>query len=128
MKLITKEIEKLFEKYPIGSQEELLGDARVIVKFFNPTGAGTWLITEGSKMEDGDYEMFGYCNLGDDELAELGYVYLSELENLSLPFGLKVERDLYLPKDINLVDLIRREGFEVPAFLEKEYELEDEIE
>lgn len=128
MKLITKEIEKLFEKYPIGSQEELLGEAKVIVKFFNPTGAGTWIITEGNKMEDGDYEMFGYCNLGDDECAELGYVYLSELEDLDLPLGLKVERDLYLPKDINLADLIKREGFRVPDFLQKEDELENEIE
>ena len=128
MKLITKEIEKLFEKYPIGSQEELLGEAKVIAKFFNPTGAGTWIITEGNKMENGDYEMFGYCNLGDDECAELGYVYLSELEDLDLPLGLKVERDLYLPKDINLADLIKREGFRVPDFLQKEDELENEIE
>ena len=83
MKLITKELEKLFEKYPIGSQDGLGGKAKVIAKFFNPTGVGTWIITEGNKLENGDYEMFGYCHLGDDEMAEFGYVMLSELENVS---------------------------------------------
>ena len=46
MKLITKELEKIFEKYPIGSQDGLSGKAKVIAKFFNPTGVGTWIITE----------------------------------------------------------------------------------
>lgn len=41
MKLITKEIIKLFEKYPIGSQDGKGGDATVIVKFFYPAGAAT---------------------------------------------------------------------------------------
>lgn len=44
MKLLTKELEKIFEKYPIGSQEKLGGNAKVIAKFFNPIGAGTWLL------------------------------------------------------------------------------------
>lgn len=129
MKLMTKELEKIFEKYPIGSQDGLLGEAKVIAKFFNPTGVGTWLITEGNKMEDGDYEMYGYCHLGDDDCAEFGCVFLSELENLELPFGLSVERDLYMPKDINIVDAIKRNGFSVPSFLLKEEnEIEQEFE
>ncbi|UKI27088.1 MAG: DUF2958 domain-containing protein [Bacilli bacterium] len=65
------------------------GKAKVLVKYFNPVGAGTWLITEGNKLENGDYEMFGYCHLGDDDFAELGYVMLSELENITLFGGLK---------------------------------------
>lgn len=85
MKLITKELEKIFEKYPIGAQDGLGGKAKVIAKFFNPIGPGTWLITEAEKLENGDYEMFGYCHLGDDEMAEFGYVRLSELEQLQLP-------------------------------------------
>lgn len=89
MKLITKELEELFEKYPIRSQDGLLGEAKVLVKFFNPTGAGTWLIIEGSKLDNGDYEMFGYCHLGDNETAELGSIYLSTLEDLKLPFRIK---------------------------------------
>ena len=88
MKLMTKELERQFEKYPIGSQDGLLGDSKVIVKYFNPAGVGTWLITEGNKLENGDYELFGYCHLGDDQNAEFGYVMLSQLEELQLPFGL----------------------------------------
>ena len=117
MKLVTKELAELFKKYPIGSQDGLGGQAKVIAKFFNPVGVGTWLIIEGSKLENGDYEMFGYCHLGDDEFAELGYVYLSELENLKLPYGLSVERDLYMKKNITLVDAIKVNNFEVPSFL-----------
>lgn len=33
MKLITKELEKIFEKYPIGAQDGLGGKAKVIAKF-----------------------------------------------------------------------------------------------
>lgn len=116
MKLITKELEELFEKYPIGSQDGLGGQAKVIVKYFNPVGAGTWFITEGNKLENGDYEMFGYCHLGDDEFAELGYVMLSELEKLNLPLGLKIERDLYLPKNCTLVDAIQKIGINPPQY------------
>ena len=52
MKLITKEIEALFEAHPFGSQDELGFDAKVLVKYFNPCGAGTWLITEAEKQEE----------------------------------------------------------------------------
>lgn len=122
MKLITKELEKTFEKYPIGSQDGLGGNAKVIAKFFNPAGAGTWLITEAEKTEDGDYEMFGYCHLGDDEMAELGYVMLSQLEELKLPFGLKVERDMYVPKNCNLIQAMRTTGITPPSYMLEEYQ------
>lgn len=130
MKLLSNELKKQFEKYPLGSQDGKLGQAKVLAKFFNPTGAGTWLITEGSQLENGDYEMFGYCHLGYDDCAEIGYVLLSELQNLKLPLGLTVERDLYYPKEINLEDAIKREGFKAPEFLKtKEIEKEaDELE
>ena len=134
MKLMTKELEKKFEKYPIGSQDGLGGKAKVIAKFFNPTGVGTWLITEAEKMENGDYEMFGYCHLGDDRMAEFGYVCLSELQNLKLPFGLTVERDLYMKEDINILDAIKENGFNPPSFLLEEskeddinYDIEEDI-
>ena len=123
MKLITKELEKVFEKYPFGSQKELGGQAKVIAKFFNPMGAATWFITEAEKMENGDYELYGYCNLGDDEMAEFGYVFLSQLQDIKLPLGLTIERDLYLPKDCNLIEAIKSTGMKVPEFL-----LEDEEE
>ena len=121
MKLITKELEKTFEKYPIGSQDGLGGDAKVIAKFFNPAGVGTWLITEAEKTEDGDYEMFGYCHLGDDEMAELGYVMLSELEKFKGNFGLGIERDLYMSKDCDLIQAMKRTGIKPPEYMLEKY-------
>lgn len=121
MKLINEELKKIIEKYPIGSQDGLGGKAKVIAKFFNPTGAGTWLITEANKMENGDYEMFGYCHLGYDDMAELGYVMLSQLEELELPFGLGVERDLHLPKDCDLIQAMKKTGITPPSYLLEDY-------
>lgn len=93
MKLITKQIEKKFEKYPIYSQDGKGLEAEVVVKFFNPCGVGTWLITEGNKLMDDDYELYGYCEVGHE--WEWGYVLLSELKRIRLPYGLKIERDLH---------------------------------
>ena len=94
MKLMTKEIERKLEKagfYP--PEDKPLEGNKVIVKYFNPCGAGTWLITEGEKQEDGDWLFYGYCYLFE---WEWGYVMLSELENVTLPFGLKIERERYV--------------------------------
>lgn len=93
MMLMTKELEKAFEKYPLYSQDGKGLDAEVVVKYFNPCGAGTWLITEGNKLEDGDWEFFGYCHIHE---WEWGYVRLSELESVKLPFGLQIEREMYV--------------------------------
>ena len=117
MKLITKELEKKFKKYPLYSQDGLGGDAKVIAKFFNPIGAGTWLITEGNKLDDGDYEMFGYCHLGDDFNAEFGYVMLSDLENIKLPLGMSIERDLYLKEGQTLIDVMKSNEMSIPDYL-----------
>ena len=117
MKLITKEIEKKFEEFPLYSQDGKGLNAEVLVKFFNPTGVGTWYITEANKLEDGDYEMFGYCHLGDDENAEFGNVLLSDLEEIKLPYGLKIERDMYLENGINLENALKRDGIKTPDFL-----------
>jgi hypothetical protein len=92
MKLMTKEIEEKLAKSPIGTTDARGKDAEIIVKYFNPIGAGTWLITEGEKQEDGDWLLFGYCHIFE---WEWGYVMLSELESVNLPFGLSIERDLY---------------------------------
>lgn len=93
MLLMTKELEKEFEKYPLGSQDGLMEDTYVVVKYFNPCGRGTWLITEGEKQENGDWLLFGYCHIFE---WEWGYVMLSELESIQLPFGLSIEREMYV--------------------------------
>lgn len=129
MKLLTKELEKKFEKYPLGSQDELEGNAKVIAKFFNPSGAGTWLITEASK-EGNDWTMFGYVDLGDRKFAELGYISLNELQSMKVPpFGLGIERDLYFPDDITLSDACKEEFGYVPDYLlaEEEPDITDDF-
>lgn len=57
MLLMTKELEEKLYQYPIGSQDELGEEAEVIVKYFNPCGAGTWLIPKAKsrKMVIGCY-------------------------------------------------------------------------
>ena len=86
MKLMTKDLETRFESFPLYSQESKGFDATVAVKYFNPFGAGTWLITEGEKQADGDWLFFGYCHIF---CWEWGYVMLSELESVGI-----IQRDL----------------------------------
>lgn len=106
MKLMTKEIEKELLKHPLYSQDGLGLEAKVIVKYFNPCGSGTWLITEGEKQDNGDWLLFGYCHIYE---WEWGYVALSELESIKIkPFGLKIERDLYIRNDAKVKDLIQK--------------------
>ena len=60
-----------------------------VVKLFNPLGAATWLATE--LFEDGD-TLFGLADLGFG-CPEPGTFSLSELEELRLPYGLRIARD-----------------------------------
>lgn len=90
MNLLTNEIIEKFKAHPLYSQEEN-ENPRVLVKYFNPCGIGSWYITEASPQGD-DWLMFGLCDLGE---PELGYVLLSQLQELRLPAGLTIERDLY---------------------------------
>ncbi|HPC10201.1 MAG TPA: DUF2958 domain-containing protein [archaeon] len=90
MKIITKEIEEAFEKQGY-TGDKSADEIKVVMKLFNPCGAGTWYIYE--KIDDDIYMCF--ANLGDPTFAECGSVSLSELMSLRLPFGLKIERDMY---------------------------------
>lgn len=85
-------MEEKFKKFPYRSQDGLEGDAEVLVKYFNPAGAGTWLITEAEEQKDGDWLLYGYFHILE---WEWGSVMLSELESIKGPFGLGIERDLY---------------------------------
>ncbi len=101
MELLTDEIKQRFEEYPLYSQENKGINSTVIVKYFNPVGSGTWLITEAEKQEDGDWLLFGYCHLFE---WEWGYVLLSEITSTLVPvFGCKLplERDLYFSGTVN---------------------------
>ena len=96
-KLMTKEIEKLIAKYPYLSQDGKGLDAKVLVKYFLPCSGATWYITEGEKLENGDYILYGWVNLGYGCGYEFGPVSLSELDSLKVKFFysyVQIERDI----------------------------------
>lgn len=92
MELLPEVIKRKLSENPYGSHDGEGLDAPVLVKYFNPCGAGTWLITEGEEQNDGDWMLFGYCHIFE---WEWGSIMLSELQDYRSPFGLGIERDLY---------------------------------
>jgi len=107
MMMITKEIAR---KLVVADQAFLDSDDgrtsdEIIVKFFNPCGAATWYVVSGTPLDTvngepdyktdnpADWHLFGFADLGDSQCAELGYVLLSQLKEIKLPFGLRIERD-----------------------------------
>lgn len=110
MKLWTAEIEEKAKQFPLGSQDGKGDNAEVFVKYFNPYGAGTWLITEAEQQEDGDWLLFGYCHITD---GEWGYVMLSEIQNTTIDlfgFPMHLERDLYMGENPTVGKLRERNG------------------
>ena len=67
-------------------------DAVAQVKFFTPWTNWTWYATE----YDPETRMF--FGLVDGLEEELGYFSLDELESISGPFGLKIERDRHFQR------------------------------
>lgn len=88
MKLITKQLEKRF--LTIGNQSES-EDPIIITKLFNPSGSGTWYLSEYNPETN---IAFGFvtglgCN-------EWGYISITELQSIKFPpFGLPIERDMW---------------------------------
>ena len=77
-------------------------DIKIVLKLFNPNGAGTWYIYE--KEDDDIYWCF--ANLGDSEMAEIGTVSMSELMSLRGQFGLGIERDMsFKPMSMSLEEV-----------------------
>jgi len=92
MQLLTEQIKKALPA--LYSTEDIpCEDKTIVVKFFNPLGNQKWEIAEGTKQEDGDWLLFGKCDLGFD-CAEWGYVSLNELASIDAGFGLGIERDI----------------------------------
>ena len=91
MQLLTEQIKKALPAL-YSTENVLEEDKEIIVRFFNPLGNQSWEICEGDE-EDGDWRLFGKCDLGFG-FTELGYVMLSELEELSVGLGLGIERDI----------------------------------
>jgi len=90
MKLLTKgQREKLIRNHAENENAVEPKKLKVVVKLFNPVGLGTWYLTELNPYTE---MAFGLCELTE---KEIGYVSLTELEELRLPMGLKIERDRY---------------------------------
>jgi hypothetical protein len=75
---------------PLYSQEKNK-DPIVYVKFFCPWNQWTWYVTEG-QAEGEDFLFFGYV-VGLER--EWGYCVLSDLQSVTGPGRLKIERDMY---------------------------------
>lgn len=102
MKIITKAIEAAFQKQGY-TGDKSPKDIKVVMKLFNPCGAGTWYLYE---KEDEDI-YWCFANLGDPICAECGTVSMQELMSLRLPFGMKIERDMHFePLSMSLQDVI----------------------
>ena len=85
--LMTKELEKIIpEMY--SDENTKLEDKIVYAKFFTPDSNWTWFILEW----DGEDTLFAMVH-GHEK--ELGYVSVTELEEIRGPLGLKVERDIH---------------------------------
>lgn len=87
MHLITKELEEKIPKLYETEHDEI---KIAVIKYFNPCGAGTWYVIE---YDPDDKLFYGFVKIHDE--GEYGYFSLEELESIKLPYGLKIERDLY---------------------------------
>lgn len=100
MKLVTKAIEKTLPAIGSTSEKDNTQIA-VPLKLFNPTGSGTWYITE---YDPATGEAFGYVTgMGGDEL---GYISIPELASVTLHWGLGIERDLHWDPKTTLADVM----------------------
>lgn len=102
MKLMTAEIAEQLPPYAVIFQDdEWLGPNTIVVaRFFAPVGPATWYVVAGSpdserhSRYDDDFLCYGYATL-DGENWDWGTISIKELEEVRLPFGLHVERDLF---------------------------------
>lgn len=104
MLILTKEVLKAFNKQGYTGDKQTK-DIKIVLKLFNPYGAGTWYLYE----KESEDIFWGFVNLGDSEMAECGTVSMSELMSLRLPMGLKIERDMrFKPLSISLEEVINK--------------------
>lgn len=87
MKLLTKTLKNKLIKNHVEQNGEK--EFKAVVKLFNPTGLGTWYLSE---LDPNTNVAFGLAEIHE---KELGYIDLNELENFKGQFGLGIERDYY---------------------------------
>ena len=84
--LLKKELEQLIKNY---NEQDGSKEFKAVVKLFNPTGIGTWYLSE---LNPDTNIAFGLSCLHE---KELGDVSLDEMQELKLPLGLSIEKDRY---------------------------------
>lgn len=104
MNLFTKKITERLTKNGLASLRAIMKDGNTpdhapVVKWFNPAGAATWLLTELEvEVIDGTVtptgRIYGLCDLGMGE-PEMGYLDIAEITGFRGTFGLGIERDRY---------------------------------
>ncbi len=86
MRLMNEEIAKRLP--PLYSTDGQGENALVAVKYYIPDKQGgdlmRWVITEGERQADGDYLLYGLCDMF---CREWGYTLLSDLESITVENG-----------------------------------------
>jgi len=104
MKIITKEILAAFAKQGYTGNNSAK-DIKIVMKLFNPSGAGTWYLYE-RKDED---IYWAFVNMGDPQMAECGTVSMQELLAYRGRFGLGIERDKFFePLSMSLEEVMNK--------------------
>lgn len=111
MKLVTKELERTFAKYPLYSQDGKGKEAKVLAKFF--LQSFTWYVLE----YDGEDTFFGIVFSDNGLEGEYGYFSRNELETLRGMWGLGVERD----KFFNQTELGKSSDYYLKRFVDEFY-------
>lgn len=84
--LLKKELEQLIKNH---NEQDGSKQFKAVVKLFNPTGIGTWYLSE---LNPDTNIAFGLSCLHE---KELGDVSLDEMQEVKLPLGLSIEKDRY---------------------------------
>jgi len=84
--LLKKELKQLIKNY---NEQDGSKQFKAVVKLFNPTGIGTWYLSE---LNPDTNIAFGLSCLHE---KELGDVSLDEMQEIKLPLGLSIEKDRY---------------------------------
>ena len=88
MQLLTKaQRDTMIQNHRKQEQDHGSHDFKPVVKLFNPTGRGTWHLSE---LDPETNIAFGLCEIFE---KELGSVSLDEIASYRGPLGLGIERD-----------------------------------
>jgi hypothetical protein len=121
--LFTDEQKAKLQENGIASCDAVMLDGNTpdhipVVKWFHPSMAATWLISEleMERVEDGDEQQknyiptgraYGLCDLG-MQSPEIGYVSVAEILEVGRNGRLGIERDCYLTLDKPLSEYANR--------------------